>query len=53
MPAKRNNVIPNGHFHKDWQRYVKTWFNQPARKIRRRQNRIAKAAKVCTNRIYS
>merc|ERR1739848_385416 len=37
---------PNGHFHKDWQSYVKTWFNQPARKIRRRQNRIAKAAKV-------
>merc|ERR1739842_191202 len=30
----------------DWQNYVKTWFNQPARKIRRRQNRIAKAAKV-------
>merc|ERR1712139_528163 len=26
--------------------YVKTWFNQPARKIRRRQNRGAKAAKV-------
>merc|ERR1712032_1718745 len=24
----------------------KTWFNQPARKIRRRQNRVAKAAKV-------
>merc|ERR1739845_156753 len=41
-----NNIVPNGHFHKDWQRYVKTWFNQPARKIRRRQNRIAKAAKV-------
>merc|ERR1711915_773308 len=40
------NIVPNGHFHKDWQRYVKTWFNQPARKIRRRQNRIAKAAKV-------
>jgi len=46
MPAKGNQVIPNGHFHKDWQRYVKTWFNQPARKIRRRQNRIAKAARV-------
>jgi large subunit ribosomal protein L13e len=46
MPAKRNNIVPNGHFHKDWQRYVKTWFNQPARKIRRRQNRIAKAARV-------
>merc|ERR1712236_169732 len=24
----------------------KTWFNQPARKIRRRQNRVAKAARV-------
>merc|ERR1712107_515995 len=46
MPAKRNNIVPNQHFHKDWQNYVKTWFNQPARKIRRRQNRIAKAAKV-------
>ena len=46
MPAKRNNLIPNGHFHKDWQNYVKTWFNQPARKFRRRQNRIAKAARV-------
>merc|ERR1712088_772559 len=46
MPAKRNNIVPNQHFHKDWQNYVKTWFNQPARKIRRRQNRIAKAAKL-------
>merc|ERR1712051_170377 len=46
MPAKRNNIVPNQHFHKDWQNYVKTWFNQPARKIRRRQNRVAKAAKV-------
>merc|ERR1712061_36292 len=46
MPAKRNNIVPNQHFRKDWQNYVKTWFNQPARKIRRRQNRVAKAAKV-------
>merc|ERR1712222_216522 len=46
MPAKRNNIVPNQHFHKDWQNYVKTWFNQPARKIRRRQDRVAKAAKV-------
>merc|ERR1711994_153912 len=30
----------------DWQRYVKTWFNQPARKIRRRNARVAKAARV-------
>merc|ERR1712210_95239 len=46
MPAKRNNIVPNQHFHKDWQNYVKTWSNQPARKIRRRQNRVAKTAKV-------
>ena len=46
MPAKRNQMIPNAHFHKDWQNYVKTWFNQPARKDRRRKARAAKAAKV-------
>ncbi|XP_071443405.1 large ribosomal subunit protein eL13 [Hetaerina americana] len=46
MAPKRNNMIPNGHFHKDWQRYVKTWFNQPARKYRRRQNRIKKARAI-------
>merc|ERR1711994_1238784 len=46
MPAKRNNIVPNQHFHKDWQNYVKTWFNQPARKIRRRQTRVAKAARI-------
>nr|ALS04620.1 60S ribosomal protein L13 [Pseudodiaptomus poplesia] len=46
MPAKGNQMVPNGHFHKDWQRYVKTWFNQPGRKIRRKKSRVAKAAKV-------
>ncbi|KAJ4448567.1 large ribosomal subunit protein eL13 [Periplaneta americana] len=46
MAPKRNNMIPNGHFHKDWQRFVKTWFNQPARKLRRRQNRIKKARAI-------
>ncbi|CAH1176056.1 unnamed protein product [Phaedon cochleariae] len=44
--GKGNNMIPNGHFHKDWQRFVKTWFNQPARKFRRRQNRIKKARAI-------
>lgn len=34
--VKHNNVVPNGHFKKHWQNYVKTWFNQPARKARRR-----------------
>lgn len=46
MAPKGNNMIPNAHFHKDWQRYVKTWFNQPARKFKRKQNRLKKAAKV-------
>ncbi|KAK5649371.1 hypothetical protein RI129_000400 [Pyrocoelia pectoralis] len=46
MAPRGNNMIPNGHFHKDWKRYVKTWFNQPARKFRRRQNRIKKARAI-------
>ena len=44
--AKHNNIIPNAHFRKDWQRYVRTWFNQPARKKGRSDNRIKKARKV-------
>eukprot|EP01006_Ploeotia_vitrea_P039327 TRINITY_DN66336_c2_g1_i1.p1 TRINITY_DN66336_c2_g1~~TRINITY_DN66336_c2_g1_i1.p1 ORF type:complete len:218 (-),score=121.81 TRINITY_DN66336_c2_g1_i1:415-1068(-) len=43
---KHNNQITNAHFHKDWQRFVKTWFNQPAKKQKRRQARINKAQKV-------
>merc|ERR1712121_535964 len=46
MAPKRNGVIPNAHFHKDWQRYVRTWFNQPARKLRRHNNRVAKARAI-------
>jgi len=46
MARKGNNVIPNAHFHKHWQRRIKTWFDQPARKYRRRQARVAKAAAV-------
>ncbi|KAG7170989.1 60S ribosomal protein L13-like [Homarus americanus] len=46
MAPKRNNIIPNNHFHKDWQRYVRTWFNQPARKLRRRNKRQAKARQI-------
>ena len=36
---KHNNVIPSGHFRKHWQNYVRTWFNQPARKTRRRNGK--------------
>uniref|UniRef100_A0A2N9GE56 60S ribosomal protein L13 n=1 Tax=Fagus sylvatica TaxID=28930 RepID=A0A2N9GE56_FAGSY len=44
--VKHNNVIPNGHFKKHWQNYVKRWFNQPARKERRRVARQKKAVKI-------
>lgn len=43
---KHNNVIANNHFRKDWQNRVRTWFEQPMRKRRRRTNRIAKAARI-------
>ena len=41
-----NNVIPNVHFHKNWQERVKTWFNQAGKKKSRRRARAVKAAKV-------
>ncbi|EIE21940.1 ribosomal protein L13e [Coccomyxa subellipsoidea C-169] len=51
--VKHNNVIPNQHFKKHWHggkngkgSYVRTWFNQPARKHRRATARIEKAKKV-------
>ncbi|XP_057518877.1 60S ribosomal protein L13-1-like [Amaranthus tricolor] len=44
--VRHNNVIPNGHFKKHWQNYVRTWFNQPARKTRRRLARQKKAVKI-------
>ena len=44
--VKHNQAVPNAHFHKDWKTRVKTWFNQPARKQRRRAARAAKAARV-------
>lgn len=43
MGKFRNNMIPNGHFHKDWQRYIKTWFKQPMKKKRRARKRLEKA----------
>lgn len=35
--VRHNNVIPNGHWKKKWQFRVRTWFNQPARKLKRRK----------------
>ncbi|KAA8491921.1 60S ribosomal protein L13-1 [Porphyridium purpureum] len=44
--TKHNNMIPNNHFKKEWQLRVKTWFNQPMRKKRRRTTRQTKAARI-------
>eukprot|EP00244_Chara_vulgaris_P008214 TRINITY_DN314_c0_g1_i12.p1 TRINITY_DN314_c0_g1~~TRINITY_DN314_c0_g1_i12.p1 ORF type:complete len:213 (+),score=42.71 TRINITY_DN314_c0_g1_i12:77-715(+) len=44
--VRHNNVVPNGHFRKDWQNRVKTWFDQPGRKKRRRLARQKKAVKI-------
>jgi len=44
--GKGNNAIPHEHFHKDWQRYARTWFNQPARKERRHLRRVKKAREM-------
>ncbi|KAJ5080018.1 60S ribosomal protein L13 [Anaeramoeba ignava] len=40
------HTLPNVHLHKDWKSRVKTWFDQPGRKKRRRMSRLKKAARV-------
>lgn len=44
MGFGKNNVLHRNHFRKDWQRRVRTWFDQPGRKLRRRNARVAKAS---------
>jgi len=44
MGFRHNTVLHGNHFRKDWQRHVKTWFDQPGRKLRRRRARLSKAA---------
>lgn len=46
MAPSRNGVIPNAHFKKHWERYVKTWYDQPGKKKRRQTKRLQKAARV-------
>merc|ERR1711939_1215536 len=46
MGFGKNNVLHRNHFSKDWQRRVKTWFNQPGQKKARRTARLQKAAKL-------
>jgi large subunit ribosomal protein L13e len=44
--TKHNNIIPNAHFKKKWQRYIRTWFDQPSQKTRRRDARETRAKKI-------
>lgn len=44
--VKHNNVLANVHLRKHYQRFVRTWFNQPARKLRRSTTRKDKATRV-------
>jgi len=44
--VKHNNCLDNSHFRKDWQRKVVCWFDQPAKKVRRRNARTEKAKKL-------
>jgi len=46
MAPKHNNMVFDSHFHKDWQRYVKTWFNQAGKKKSRRNKRLDKAKAI-------
>lgn len=46
MAPKHNNMIHNNHFHKQWQNYVRTWFDQPGRKKRRRVARVKRALQI-------
>lgn len=48
--VKHNNVIPSSHFRKHWQNYVKTWFNQPARKTRRRKGKKLDIQLITSNK---
>mmetsp|Transcript_17153 Transcript_17153/g.19820 ORF Transcript_17153/g.19820 Transcript_17153/m.19820 type:complete len:237 (-) Transcript_17153:38-748(-) len=44
--VKHNNALPNVHLRKHWGRFVRTWFDQPAKKQKRYLARKSKAKKV-------
>ena len=44
--VKHNNALPNVHLRKHWGKFVRTWFDQPARKTKRYLSRKSKAEKV-------
>ena len=42
----KNNRVPNDHLRKNWQRRVKTFFDDPTRKVRRQNARKLRAAAI-------
>jgi large subunit ribosomal protein L13e len=52
MGFGKNNVVHKNHFRKDWQRRIKTWFDQPGQKKSRRTARQQKAAKLGARCVY-
>ena len=44
--VKHKNSISNGHFRKHWQKYVKTDFDKPLNKIKRRNKRKSKLTNI-------
>ena len=44
--VKHNNALPNVHLRKHWGKFVRTWFNQPAKKRKRYNVRKTKAEKA-------
>jgi large subunit ribosomal protein L13e len=44
--VRHNNELVSVHLRKDWEHFVRAWFNQPARKRRRYQTRINKSAAI-------
>ena len=52
MPP-HNNPLQGPHLRKHWKGHVKTWFNQPARKLRRLQKRSQRAQTIFPQPIHS
>ena len=46
MPLQGNQMVPNAHFHKDWRKRVKCWFDEPQRLKRRNEVRAKKALEM-------
>lgn len=43
-----DGMIPKSYFHKNWQQWVATWFNQPAQQIHTCKTQTAKALCIWT-----